>query len=203
MTRPRLILVDNYDSFTWNLVHDFGALGAEVIVVRNDEITVDALIARRPDALVLSPGPCEPKDAGICLEVLRRASPLIPTFGVCLGHQAIGEAFGGKVVRAPLPVHGKVAEISHRGETIFRGIASPFRATRYHSLVVERASLPPVLQVTAETDGLIMALSHKTLPIHGVQFHPESIASENGRAIMKNFLDLALLWNEQARVGAA
>jgi anthranilate synthase component 2 len=203
MIRPRLILIDNYDSFTWNLVHDFGALGAEVTVVRNDEITVDALIARRPDAIVLSPGPCAPKDAGICLEVLRRASPSIPTFGVCLGHQAIGEAFGGKVVRAPLPVHGKVAGISHRGETIFRGIPGTFRATRYHSLVVERASLPQVLQVTAETDGLIMGLSHKTLPVHGVQFHPESIASENGRTIMKNFLDLALSWNEQARVGAA
>jgi anthranilate synthase component 2 len=205
MAQPRLLLIDNYDSFTWNLVHDFGALGAEVTVVRNDEITVDALIALRPDAIVLSPGPCAPKDAGICLELLRRASPSIPTFGVCLGHQAIGEAFGGEVVRAPLPVHGKVAEIAHRGESIFRGINGPFRATRYHSLVVERTSLPPALRVTAETDGLIMGLSHKTLPIHGVQFHPESIASENGRTIMKNFLDLALSWNAgvQAHAGAA
>lgn len=203
MTPLHLVLVDNYDSFTWNLVHDFGALGATVEVVRNDAITVDALIARRPGAIVLSPGPCAPKDAGICLEILHRASPSIPTFGVCLGHQAIGEAFGGAVVRAPLPVHGKVATIAHHGETIFRGIHGPFRATRYHSLVVERASLPDSLSVTAETDGLIMGLSHKTLPVHGVQFHPESIASENGRTIMKNFLDLARSWNARALAGAA
>jgi anthranilate synthase component 2 len=203
MSSPRVVLVDNYDSFTWNLVHDFGALGATVDVVRNDEIGVAELMARRPDAIVLSPGPCAPKDAGICLDVIKEAGATIPIFGVCLGHQAIGEAFGGDVVRAPLPIHGKVATIEHRGETIFRGLNGPFQATRYHSLVVEWASLPPMLNVTAETDGLIMAVSHKTLPIHGVQFHPESIASENGRTIMKNFLDLAAMWNARPLAGAA
>lgn len=203
MANPRVVLVDNYDSFTWNLVHDFGALGVSVDVVRNDAISVDDLIGGRPDAIVLSPGPCTPKDAGICLDVIKRAGQTIPIFGVCLGHQAIGEAFGGDVVRAPLPIHGKVATIEHRGETIFHGITRPFQATRYHSLVVEWSTLPAVLNVTAETDGLIMAVSHKTLPIHGVQFHPESIASENGRLIMKNFLDLALSWNAQLHRGAA
>ena len=203
MTPRHLVLVDNYDSFTWNLVHEFGALGVTVDVVRNDEISVADLIARRPDAIVLSPGPCAPKDAGICLDVVRQAGAAIPIFGVCLGHQAIGEAFGGDVVRAPVPIHGKVAKIEHYNETIFRGINGPFQATRYHSLVVEWSSLPPVLSVTAETDGLIMALSHKSLPIHGVQFHPESIASENGRVIMKNFLDLAQAWNMRQHAGAA
>ncbi len=199
----RLVLVDNYDSFTWNLVHEFGALGAKVEVVRNDALGVDELMARAPDAIVLSPGPCAPKDAGICLDVIRQAGSRIPIFGVCLGHQAIGEAFGGEIVRAPLPIHGKVATIAHRGETIFRGINRPFQATRYHSLVVERASLPDVLRVTAEADGLVMALSHRSLPIHGVQFHPESIASENGRLIMKNFLDLAEAWKTRPLAGAA
>ena len=199
----RLVLVDNYDSFTWNLVHEFGALGARVDVVRNDEIGADALLETEPDAIVLSPGPCAPKDAGICLEVIRKAGAKVPIFGVCLGHQAIGEAYGGEVVRAPLPIHGKVATIEHRGETIFRGINRPFQATRYHSLVVERTGLPETLRVTAETDGLIMALSHRTLPVHGVQFHPESIASENGRLIMKNFVDLALAWNARRAAGTA
>ncbi len=199
----RLVLVDNYDSFTWNLVHEFGALGARVEVVRNDAVSAADLLVGAPDAIVLSPGPCAPKDAGICLELIARAGDSVPIFGVCLGHQAIGEAFGGAVVRAPLPIHGKVATIEHRGETIFRGINGSFRATRYHSLVVERNGLPASLRVTAETDGLIMALSHRTLPIHGVQFHPESIASENGRLIMKNFLDLALDWNARRVAGAA
>lgn len=203
MTRPSVLLIDNYDSFTWNLVHDFGALGAQVEVVRNDALGVAEILDRRPDAIVLSPGPCTPREAGVCLDVIREAGETIPIFGVCLGHQAIGEAFGGDVVRAPLPVHGKVATVTHRGETIFRGFNAPLRATRYHSLVVERTTLPAELAVTAETDGLIMALSHRRLPIHGVQFHPESIASEGGRVIMKNFLDLAQAWNAAPRAGAA
>lgn len=196
---PRVLLIDNYDSFTWNLVHDFGALGATVEVARNDALSVDDVAERQPDAIVLSPGPCTPREAGICLDVIRELGSRVPIFGVCLGHQAIGEAFGGHVIRAPLPIHGKVATISHHAETIFRGFNGPFRATRYHSLVVERATLPDSLTVTAETDGLIMALSHKSLPIHGVQFHPESIASEGGRRIMGNFLDLAQAWNASAR----
>ncbi len=201
MGSSAVVLIDNYDSFTWNLVHDFGALGATVEVVRNDAASAADIVGRRPDAIVLSPGPCTPADAGICLELIAQAGATIPIFGVCLGHQAIGEAFGGTVVRAPKPVHGKVAAITHASETIFRGLDAPFRATRYHSLIVDRASLPSCLRVTAETDGLIMALSHASLPIHGVQFHPESIASEGGRAIMRNFLDLAAAWH--ARVGAA
>lgn len=195
MATQTVVLIDNYDSFTWNLVHDFGALGASVDVVRNDEQSVDAIVARRPDAIVLSPGPCTPREAGICLDLIKDVGGEIPIFGVCLGHQAIGEAFGGDVVRAPQPIHGKVATITHQAQTIFRGLNGPFRATRYHSLVVERDTLPEELMVTAETDGLIMALSHRSLPIHGVQFHPESIASEGGRVIMKNFLDLAAAWN--------
>ncbi len=198
MAALHVVLIDNYDSFTWNLVHDFCALGAKVEVVRNDARTAADVIAVRPDAIVLSPGPCAPSQAGICLDLIAQAGATIPIFGVCLGHQAIGQAFGGDVVRAPLPVHGKVATMSHSAKTIFRGFNEPFRATRYHSLVVERATLPDSLEVTAETDGLIMALSHKSLPIHGVQFHPESIASEGGRRIMKNFLDLAAAWNARA-----
>lgn len=203
MAAPHVVLIDNYDSFTWNLVHDFGALGARVEVVRNDARAAREVVAARPDAIVLSPGPCTPSDAGICLDLIAQAGDTVPIFGVCLGHQAIGQAFGGKVVRAPVPVHGKVATMSHKAQTIFRGFNEPVRATRYHSLVVERATLPPCLMVTAETDGLIMALSHVSLPIHGVQFHPESIASEGGRRIMKNFLDLAAAWNARPQAGAA
>ena len=199
MQAPRVVLIDNYDSFTWNLVHEFGALGAEVEVVRNDAAGVAEIIAKQPDAIVVSPGPCTPREAGICLDLIKTAGPAVPIFGVCLGHQAIGEAFGGHVIRAPLPIHGKVATITHQSQTVFRGFNGPFRATRYHSLIVERSSLPGDLQVTAETDGLIMALSHRRLPIHGVQFHPESIASEGGRMIMKNFLDLAQDWNANSR----
>ena len=199
MVAPHVVLIDNYDSFTWNLVHDFGALGARVEVVRNDARAAADVVAARPDAIVLSPGPCTPSEAGICLDLIAQAGATVPIFGVCLGHQAIGQAFGGDVVRAPLPVHGKVATMSHTAQTIFRGFNEPFRATRYHSLVVERTTLPESLIVTAETDGLIMALSHRSLPIHGVQFHPESIASEGGRRIMKNFLDLAEIWNAQAQ----
>jgi len=192
-----LVLIDNYDSFTFNLVHYLGELGAEVEVHRNDKVTSDAVIAADPDAIVLSPGPCTPKEAGICLDLIARASTTIPILGVCLGHQAIGDAFGGKVVRAPLPVHGKLSEIRHQGEGIFRGINAPFQATRYHSLVVERENLPGDLAVTADTaDGLIMGLAHRRLPVHGVQFHPESIASEHGHLLLKNFLDIAASWNE-------
>ena len=200
---PRVVLIDNYDSFTWNLVHEFGALGATVDVVRNDAKSIDEIVAMRPDAIVLSPGPCTPREAGICLDLITATAETIPIFGVCLGHQAIGEAFGGDVVRAPLPVHGKVATITHTAKTVFRGFNEPFRATRYHSLVVDRATLPSSLLVTAETDGLIMALSHRDLPVHGVQFHPESIASEGGRRIMRNFLDLAEEWNRRDQVWTA
>jgi anthranilate synthase component II len=191
-----LVLIDNYDSFAFNLVHYLGELGAEVDVHRNDKVTSAAVIEADPDAIVLSPGPCTPKEAGICLDLIAQAAPTIPILGVCLGHQAIGDAFGGRVVRAPEPVHGKVSEIRHRGAGVFRGINAPFAATRYHSLVVERASLPHELAVTAETeDGLIMGLAHARLPVHGVQFHPESIASEHGHLMLKNFLDIAAAWN--------
>jgi anthranilate synthase component 2 len=191
-----IILIDNYDSFTFNLVHYFGGLGAEVVVHRNDKITSEQVIAADPDAIVLSPGPCTPADAGICLDLVDRAASRIPILGVCLGHQAIGQAFGGAVVRAPSPVHGKLSEIRHRGAGVFRGINSAFKATRYHSLVVDRTTLPKSLSVTAETDdGLVMGLGHESLPVHGVQFHPESIASEHGHLILKNFLELAGQWN--------
>ena len=192
-----IILIDNYDSFTFNLVHYLGELGAEVDVHRNDKITSEEVVAADPDAIVLSPGPCTPKEAGICLDLIARAAETIPIFGVCLGHQAIGQAFGGEVVRAPVPVHGKLSEVSHQGSGVFRGINRPFKATRYHSLVVDRASLPGDLGVTAETDDrLVMGLAHTRLPVHGVQFHPESIASENGHVILRNFLDIAATWNE-------
>lgn len=194
-----IVLIDNYDSFTFNLVHYFGELGADVVVHRNDKVTSEAVVAADPDAIVLSPGPCTPKEAGICLDLIGKAAPTIPILGVCLGHQAIGDAFGGKVVRAPSPVHGKLAEIRHEGRGIFRGINAPFRATRYHSLVVERDTMPGELAVTADTDdGLVMGLAHKSLPVHGVQFHPESIASEHGHLMLKNFLDLAAAWNESS-----
>ena len=196
---PTVTLIDNYDSFTFNLVHYLGALGADVTVHRNDKVSVAEVMEAGPDAIVLSPGPCTPHEAGICLDLIRAASESIPMFGVCLGHQALGESFGGEVVRAPLPVHGKVAEITHKSEKIFRGINGPFRATRYHSLVVKRETLPEDLEITAETDGLIMALSHKSRPTHGVQFHPESIASEHGHRILANFLDLAAEWNRTER----
>lgn len=191
-----IVLIDNYDSFTFNLVHYFGGLGAAVEVHRNNKISADAVIAKDPDAIVLSPGPCTPKEAGICLELIEKAASSIPIFGVCLGHQAIGQAFGGEVVRAPLPVHGKLSEMQHQADGVFRGLNGPFKATRYHSLIVERATMPAELAVTAETDdGLVMGLAHRTLPMHGVQFHPESIASEHGHLILKNFLDLASDWN--------
>ncbi len=191
-----IFLIDNYDSFTFNLVHYLGELGADVEVHRNDKVTSAAVLAADPDAIVLSPGPCTPKEAGICLDLIAQAASSIPILGVCLGHQAIGDAFGGKVVRAPTPVHGKLSEIRHQGAGIFRGINGPFKATRYHSLVVDRDSMPRELTVTADTDGgLVMGLAHARLPTHGVQFHPESIASENGHLMLKNFLDIAAAWN--------
>ena len=197
-----IVLIDNYDSFTFNLVHYFGDLGAAVRVHRNDKISVGAVMAADPDAIVLSPGPCTPKEAGICLDLIGKASGIIPILGVCLGHQAIGDAFGGKVVRAPTPVHGKLSTIRHEGSGIFRGINAPFQATRYHSLIVERTSLPEDLGVTADTDdGLIMGLAHRRLPVHGVQFHPESIASEHGHLMLKNFLEIAASWNRSTGRG--
>jgi anthranilate synthase component II len=201
-----IVLIDNYDSFTFNLVHYLGGLGADVVVHRNDKISADAVIAAAPDAIVLSPGPCTPNEAGICLELIDKASDTIPILGVCLGHQAIGQAFGGDVVRAPLPVHGKLSEVSHTGQGLFRGINGAFKATRYHSLVVDRATMPADLTVTAETaDRLVMGLGHTRLPVHGVQFHPESIASEHGHLMLKNFLELAADWNAQTgrRTGGA
>ncbi|MGB6542501.1 MAG: aminodeoxychorismate/anthranilate synthase component II [Xanthobacteraceae bacterium] len=191
-----IVLIDNYDSFAFNLVHYLGELGAPVRVHRNDKITSAAVVAADPDAIVLSPGPCTPNEAGICLDLIAAVADKIPILGVCLGHQAIGQAFGGKVVRAPTPVHGKLSQIRHRGAGIFRGINAPFQATRYHSLVVERQTLPNELSVTADTDdGLIMGLAHTRLPVHGVQFHPESIASEHGHLMLQNFLDIADAWN--------
>jgi anthranilate synthase component II len=191
-----IVLIDNYDSFTFNLVHYFGGLGEEVRVHRNDKIATAAVLAAEPDAIVLSPGPCTPKEAGICIELIKAAGGSVPILGVCLGHQAVGEAFGGKVVRAPKPVHGKLSDIRHNGSGIFRGINASFKATRYHSLVVERQSLPSELATTANTDdGLIMGLAHKRFPVHGVQFHPESIASEHGHLLLRNFLEIAAHWN--------
>ena len=186
------ILIDNYDSFTFNLWHYLGELGAKVEVFRNDALTVEEVLGKKPKGIIISPGPCDPDKAGICLELIKKSAGEMPIFGVCLGHQSIGQAFGGKIVRAPEPVHGKVATINHSSKGVFKDLPSPFKATRYHSLVVDRASLPDCLEITAETeDGLIMGLAHKNYPIQGVQFHPESIASESGHDLMKNFLDLA------------
>jgi anthranilate synthase component 2 len=192
----RVALIDNYDSFTFNLVHYLGELGADVSVWRNDEIGVDEVVEAKPDAIVLSPGPCTPNEAGICLDLVRAACDTTPILGVCLGHQAIGQAFGGDVVRAPQPLHGKTSRISHNARGLFRGLNGPFEATRYHSLIIDRATKPEALEVSAETDdGLIMAVAHKEKPVYGVQFHPESIASEHGRDILRNFLELAATFN--------
>jgi anthranilate synthase component 2/anthranilate synthase/phosphoribosyltransferase len=198
-----ILLIDNYDSFTWNLYHFLGDLGAVMEVRRNDTLSVDEALALAPEAIVLSPGPCTPNEAGICLDLIAAAAAArIPLLGVCLGHQAIGQAFGARVVRAPQPVHGKVWEVSHGGTDIFAGIPSPFRATRYHSLVVE--DLPPTLLATAQTaDGLVMGLAHRDLPVWGVQFHPESIASEHGHDLLRNFLALATRRNTFAPATAA
>ncbi len=184
-----LALIDNYDSFTYNLVHYLGELGAEVEVWRNDAVTVDALLAGAAKGIVISPGPCDPDRAGICLELVDRVAGRVPVLGVCLGHQAVGQAFGGRIVRAPFVMHGKLSDIRHQGEGLFAGLSDPFKATRYHSLIVERESLPSSLAITAETDdGIIMGLSHRAHSIFGVQFHPESIESEHGHAVLRNFL---------------
>ena len=188
----RYLLIDNYDSFTYNLWHFLSELGADVVVHRNDKITVAACLDAAPAGIILSPGPCDPDRAGICLPLIAAAAGKVPVLGVCLGHQAIGQVFGANVVRAPVPVHGKLSEMSHRGEGVFRGINGPFRATRYHSLVVDRDTMPNELAVTAETDGrLVMGLAHRKLPVHGVQFHPESIATEHGHSMLANFMTLA------------
>jgi anthranilate synthase/aminodeoxychorismate synthase-like glutamine amidotransferase len=186
------ILIDNYDSFTYNLYHYLGELGAEIEVYRNDQISVAEVMAKAPQGIILSPGPCDPDRAGICLDLIKAAAGKIPVLGVCLGHQAIGQAFGGKVVRANKPMHGKMSHVNHHNKSVFQDIPNHFAATRYHSLVVDRATLPPELEITAETDdGTIMGLAHKTLPISGVQFHPESIASEYGHKLLGNFLTAA------------
>ena len=185
------LVIDNYDSFTYNLVHFLGELGAETEVWRNDAISVDQVVEKRPQGIVISPGPCDPDRAGICLDLVTRAAGRIPLLGVCLGHQAVGQAFGGRVVRAPVPMHGKISTIHHQGTGVFAGLDNPFEATRYHSLVVARDSVPDCLQVTAETeDGLVMGLSHREYPVHGVQFHPESIASQFGHRLLDGFLRL-------------
>jgi anthranilate synthase/aminodeoxychorismate synthase-like glutamine amidotransferase len=195
-----ILLIDNYDSFTFNLVHFLGDVGARCEVWRNDKITVADVLARHPEAIVLSPGPCTPNEAGICLDLVTAASGKIPVLGVCLGHQAIGQAFGGNVVRAPVPMHGKVSRIFHAGSDILEGLPSPFSATRYHSLIVDRGTLPEVLIPTAWTeDGLLMGMRHRSLPIFGVQFHPESIASQHGHELLANFLAIARGANTPAR----
>ncbi len=195
------ILIDNYDSFTYNLYHYLGEIGADVEVYRNDEISVKELRDKKPTGIILSPGPCTPDDAGICMEIVGQLGATTPILGVCLGHQSIGQVYGGKVVRAPYLMHGKVSKINHGGKALFQNFESPFNATRYHSLIVERNTLPDVLEITSETDdGIIMGLSHKNHPVHGVQFHPESIASEHGHDILKNFVALANNFNlENAR----
>ncbi len=187
----KIILLDNYDSFTYNLVHYIGELGADVTTIRNDVISATDLLAQKPDGIVISPGPGTPQQSGICLELIKTASGKVPIFGVCLGLQAIGEAFGGKVIRAPKPMHGKISPVFHKHQSVFAGLPNPFNATRYHSLIVEKDSLPDTLEVTAITEdsSIIMGLQHKIHNTHGVQFHPESIASEHGHAIIKNFLN--------------
>jgi anthranilate synthase/aminodeoxychorismate synthase-like glutamine amidotransferase len=187
-----ILLIDNYDSFTFNLVHFLGDLGARCEVVRNDRLTVAEAMARAPEAIVLSPGPCTPNEAGICLDLIVAAAGRIPLLGVCLGHQAIGQAFGGDVVRAPAPMHGKISRVRHENSDIFAGIPTPFAATRYHSLIVAADTMPDVLLPTAwSDDGIVMGLRHRTLPVFGVQFHPESIASEHGHDLLRNFLAIA------------
>lgn len=184
-----IFLLDNYDSFTYNLLHYLGELGEEVVVKRNDALSAADVLAMKPEGIVISPGPGTPDESGIVLDLITQAAGQIPLLGVCLGHQAIGQAFGGKVVRASYPMHGKVSAIRHTGKSVFKGLPTPFNATRYHSLIVEKSSLPDCLEITAETeDGIIMGLRHKTLEVHGVQFHPESIASEYGHELLRNFV---------------
>tara|TARA_X000000950_G_C13847314_1_gene632974 strand:- start:1019 stop:1582 length:564 start_codon:yes stop_codon:yes gene_type:complete len=186
-----ILVLDNYDSFTFNLVQYLGELGAELQVVRNDKITVEAALALKPEKVLISPGPCSPKEAGISCDLIRACAPLMPVFGVCLGHQSIGDVFGGNVVRAERLMHGKTSPIHHDGTSVFKGLSDPFDATRYHSLIVERSSLPDALRITAWTEeGEIMGVEHKELPVHGVQFHPESILTVEGKQLLQNFLDL-------------
>jgi anthranilate synthase component 2 len=187
-----ILLIDNYDSFTYNLFHYLGELGAEVKVVRNDEISAADALGMKPEGIVLSPGPCTPNEAGICLEVIEQAAGKMPILGVCLGHQAIGQVYGGRIVRAPEPMHGKLSRVHHTGRSVFRGLNNDFLATRYHSLTIDPPSMPASLDVTATSeDGVIQGVMHKSHPVHGVQFHPESIASENGHALLNNFLQIA------------
>jgi anthranilate synthase component 2 len=187
-----ILLIDNYDSFTYNLVHTFGELGVSCDVRRNDSLTPQQVMDQRPEAIVLSPGPCTPTEAGICCDLIRMAAGTIPILGVCLGHQAIGQVFGGDVIRAPAPMHGKVSQVFHEGTDVFAGLKTPFKATRYHSLTLRPETLPDMLAVTARThDGVIMGVAHKTLPVFGVQFHPESIASEHGHDLLANFIAIA------------
>jgi len=202
------LLIDNYDSFTYNLYHYLGEIGVDVEVHRNDAISVDDIMARkrtnqlsnRIEGVILSPGPCTPDEAGICLDLIKKAEGKLPILGVCLGHQAIGQTYGGKVIRAPYLMHGKVSDILHTDQDVFEGLSNPFRATRYHSLIVDRDSLPDCLEITAETkDGLIMGLAHKSHPVYGVQFHPESIESEYGHDLLKNFVALARRYNKDSR----
>ena len=186
------LLLDNYDSFTYNLLHYLGELGAEVEVRRNDAFSADEALALGAEGIVISPGPCDPDRAGICLEVVEKAAGKLPVLGVCLGHQCIGQAFGAKVVRAPKPMHGKISEITHNATGVLAAIPSPFKATRYHSLTLDPGSLPDCLEITAKTDdGVIQGIAHRDLPLHGVQFHPESIATEHGHQLIQNFLDIA------------
>jgi len=186
-----ILVIDNYDSFTYNLVQYLGELGAEMRVFRNDKITVEQAVALNPEKVLVSPGPCTPKEAGISCDIIREFGPRLPLFGVCLGHQSIGEVYGGKVVRADRLMHGKTSPMLHDGESVFKGLPSPFDATRYHSLIVERESLPDCLKITAWTaEGEIMGFQHKTHPVHGVQFHPESILTVDGKKLLQNFLDL-------------
>ncbi|OAG76881.1 Anthranilate synthase, amidotransferase component [Acetobacter malorum] len=193
-----ILLIDNYDSFTFNLVHYLGELGERCDVRRNDSLTAEDALALKPEAIVLSPGPCSPNEAGICCDLIAAAAGKIPVFGVCLGHQAIGQVFGAKVVRAPTPMHGKISPVFHAGKDVFAGLPNPFNATRYHSLTLEPSSVPDSLEVTAWTeDGIIMGVCHKQHPISGVQFHPESIASEYGHDLLRNFLQAARAWNEK------
>ncbi len=187
-----ILLIDNYDSFTYNLFHFLGELGAKVRVERNDALTAAEALALKPQGIVLSPGPCTPNEAGICLEVIAKANGTMPILGVCLGHQAIGQVYGGRIVRAPEPMHGKLSRIHHTGKSVFRGLNNDFNATRYHSLTIAPESMPASLDVTATSeDGVIQGVMHKSHPVHGVQFHPESIASEHGHQLLKNFLDLS------------
>lgn len=187
-----ILLIDNYDSFTYNLAHYLGELGQDIKVIRNDDWSVEQVLDYKPQAVILSPGPCTPNEAGICMDLIKQSKGELPILGVCLGHQSLGQIFGGEVVRAPYVMHGKTSPILHQGQSVFKDLPSPFEATRYHSLIVARDTLPDCLEITAETeDGLIMGLAHKDWPLHGVQFHPESIATDHGHQLLANFLELA------------